>query len=122
MMLDAETRAVVLAEYQMRSESWKRPDPDERVECDVKACIVCGEELVGTWVKTVSGGTALRKPTRGQKVCTPCNKAGWRAMPCVVCGGPTRTWNWTSEKRGNTNRGKCPKCREAWHAERELVG
>ena len=119
MMLDAEDRAVVLAEGQMESGAWRRPDPDERVENDVHACVVCDAPLVGTIVWHAGAGRLVtRKPTVGQKVCTPCNVAGWRSMPCVVCGGPTRTWNWTSKSRGNRHRGTCPKCRAAWHAEK----
>jgi hypothetical protein len=122
MLMDAETRAVYRAEEQVRGESWRTPDPDERAECDVTECIVCGKELEGTIVWHAAAKKFVqRKPTTGQRVCTPCNIQGWRPKPCVVCGGPTRTWNWSSKERANTNRGKCPKCRAEWHAAREIA-
>lgn len=122
MLMDPETRACVLAEVQMRSDAWRHPDPDERVECDVHECVVCTKPLVGTTVWHAAAQRFVqRKPTIGQKVCRVCSQEGWRQMPCVVCAGPTRSWNWTSKIRQNKHRGWCPKCRQADNRDQELT-
>ena len=117
MMLTAAVRAVYLAEEQMRGESWKVPDKDEADEpC---ACWICDTPLVPFAVHTRYGKVTLRRPTKGSRLCPTCISAGWRNADCVVCGGPTRTWNWTSKRRGNKHRGYCPQCRVESHRNME---
>lgn len=117
MMLDAETRAVLLADAQMQSDAWRRPDPDERDEADTAThCLVCATPLVPlpVWSPNAQKMT-LRKPTAGQRVCRACNLKGWRSKPCIVCEGPTKSWAWSSKARRIATRGMCDKCRAEWH-------
>jgi hypothetical protein len=116
MMLDAETRAVVLADAQMELERWRTPDPDERDEADTATeCIVCTKPMLPFVVKDRNGRLTFRKVTAGQKVCRECSQKGWRSTPCVCCSGPTKSWAWSSKARRNATRGMCDKCRAAWH-------
>jgi hypothetical protein len=120
MMLDAETRAVVLAEYQMQTDSWKRPDRDE---ADLATCCeVCATPIVPCVVNLPSGGTAMRNPRPGTRVCPDCIRKHWRSAGCLVCGSVTKSWNWTSKKRNNGHYGWCQTCRDADNREKELVG
>lgn len=120
MMLDAETRAVYLAEAQVRGDSWRTPDKDEG-ELPT-TCEVCLVPLVPRQIRWQDGRLTWRNPTKGSRLCPECIRIGWRNAPCVVCAGPTRTWNWTSKRRGETFRGYCPTCRAEAHQDRELVG
>ena len=119
MLMDAPTRAVYRAEEQMESGVWKIPDSDE---ADLPAtCHVCDRPLVPRQIKWQDGRLAMRKPTKGTRLCPECIREGWRNASCVRCGSVTRTWNWSSKKRDDTTRGCCPKCREEMAAERELA-
>jgi hypothetical protein len=107
---------VFLAEQQMESGAWRRPDPDERSEADTAVdCLVCHAPLVPFLVMHWTGKAMLRKPTRGQKVCRACSQKGWRSKPCVVCAGPTQTWAWSSKRRAHATRGTCPACKLEMH-------
>lgn len=115
MMFDAESRAVFLAEQQMESERWRVPDADESdLAC---ACHVCAAPLVPTPMLSRHGSWTVRKVTKGTRLCPSCIQHGWRNTPCVSCGGVTRTWNWSSSKRGHSTRGLCQICRDELHRE-----
>jgi hypothetical protein len=123
MMLDAETRAVYLAEAQLERRSYMTPDPDERVECDAVECAVCTKPLVGTIVwHAAAKKFVTRKPTTGQTVCRECSQNGWRSKPCVSCFGPTKSWSWSSKARRVSTRGMCDKCRAEWHRDNPANG
>jgi hypothetical protein len=123
MLMDATDRACIRAEEQMSSGSWRTPDPDETEKGDTAShCLVCETPLVPLPVRLPSGKIALRNPTKGQQVCRPCNQKGWRARPCVGCGGPTKTWAWSSKARKLSTRGLCDECRAKYHRETPTSG
>lgn len=124
MMMDATTRSLYRAEEQMTSGSWRTPDPDETEKGDTAShCIVCSTPLVPFPVWHAGAGRMLlRNPTRGQQVCRPCNQKGWRSRPCVGCGGPTKTWAWSSKARKLSTRGLCDECRGEYHLENPTPG
>ena len=110
MMLDAEDRAVVLAEGQLERRAYMVPDPDESDEPGT--CEVCFVALVPRQVRWVDGRLTWRNPTKGTRLCVDCIRIGWRNASCVVCGSVTRSWNWTAKARGNKHRGWCQTCRD----------
>jgi len=122
MMLDAGTRAVYRAEEQMSSGSWRTPDPDETERGDTAThCIVCDVPLIPfLFFHAGAGKMVYRNPTKGQKVCRACSQKGWRTRPCLGCGGPTKTWAWSSKARCNARRGLCDSCQDALHQDNPI--
>lgn len=119
MMLDAETRTMLVREAALEAGAWRVPDPDESDLPPI--CQVCDGVITPTLVHHPTGRLFTRRIAPGTIVCPRCVRDGWRSKPCVRCGGPTRTWNWTSKARAELRRGMCPKCRRELDAERDLL-
>lgn len=115
-----DTLAVLRSDEALAAGAWRYPDPDE---ADAEPeCEVCHGSMRVWQRHSWAGGTYLRHPSPGQRLCHGCTDLGWRSAPrmaCRCCGGLTKTFDW-GRRRGHLT-GWCARCRAAEHQQRELA-